>query len=311
MGLFLYLCLKYAPMETESLREFYEHKMQPVPDNLSTSIGHFNVFRLEDCLGGNREVKYARRDYYKITFIRGRNRYHYADKSIEVDGTSLVFFNPKVPYTWEHISGETTGYFCIFTEPFFTEKIRGSLQELPMFAIGGKPSYFLDEANEKAIAAVFEKMLEEIGSDYAFKYDLIRSYLNELIHLALKNEPASVLYEHPNANTRITAIFRELLERQFPIETPHQRFTMKSAGSFAESLAVHVNHLNRAVKSTTGKTTTSLIAERILAEAQALLKHTDWNIAEISNSLGFEEPSHFNNFFRKYTSLSPSRYRAV
>lgn len=96
-------------METEGLKEFYEHKMQPVPENLATSIGHFNVFRLEDCLGGNREVKYARRDYYKITLIRGRNRYHYADKSIEVEGTSMVFFNPNVPYTWEHISGETTG----------------------------------------------------------------------------------------------------------------------------------------------------------------------------------------------------------
>ena len=180
-----------------------------------------------------------------------------------------------------------------------------------MFAIGGKPSYILDKNGEAAIAAVFEKMISEINSDYTFKYDLLRSYLTELIHLALKHEPASVLYEHPNANTRITAVFRELLERQFPIESPHQRFNMKSASSFAETLAVHVNHLNRAVKSTTGKTTTAIIAERILAEAQALLRHTDWNIADISNSLGFEEPSHFNNFFRKYTSLTPSRYRTV
>lgn len=298
-------------MKTEGLKEFYEHKMQPLPENINATAGHFNIFRIEDCLSGNTTIQYARRDYYKITLIRGVNRYHYADKSIEVDGTSMIFFNPKVPYTWEHISGEATGYFCIFTEPFFTEKLRGSLQELPMFAIGGKPSYVLNQADEQAIVAVFEKMLTEIRSDYAFKYDLLRSYLNELIHLALKTEPASNLYDHPNANTRITSVFRELLERQFPIETPQQRFTMKSARSFAESLAVHVNHLNRAVKATTGKTTTAIISERLVAEAKALLRHTDWNVAEISNSLGFEEASHFNNFFRKHTSLTPSRYRAV
>ncbi|MBY8963636.1 helix-turn-helix domain-containing protein [Flavobacterium sp. D11R37] len=298
-------------MKTEGLKEFYEHKMQPLPENINATAGHFNIFRIEDCLSGTTTIQYARRDYYKITLIRGVNRYHYADKSIEVDGTSMIFFNPKVPYTWEHISGEATGYFCIFTEPFFTEKLRGSLQELPMFAIGGKPSYILNQTDEQAIVAVFEKMLTEIGSDYAFKYDLLRSYLNELIHLALKTEPASNLYDHPNANTRITSVFRELLERQFPIETPQQRFTMKSARSFAESLAVHVNHLNRAVKATTGKTTTAIISERLVAEAKALLRHTDWNVAEISNSLGFEEASHFNNFFRKHTSLTPSRYRTV
>lgn len=298
-------------METESLKEFYEHKRQKFPDNLNSEVGHFNVFKLEDCLNRETPIQYARRDYYKITLIRGRNGYHYADKSIETSGTSLIFFNPRVPYTWESVAGDTTGYFCIFTEPFFTEKIKGNLQELPMFAIGGKPSFNLNEAQEQAIVAVFDKMHDEIHSDYAFKYDLLRSYLNELFHLALKTEPAENLYDHPNANSRITSIFHELLERQFPIESPVQRFTLRSASDFAESLAVHVNHLNRAIKNTTGKTTSALIAERLIAEAKALLKHTDWNIAEISNSLGFEEASHFNNFFKKQTSLTPTHFRNV
>lgn len=298
-------------METEGLKEFYEHKRKAVPENLSSEIGHFNVFRLEDCLDSGTPIQYARRDYYKVTLIRGRNRYHYADKSIETDGTTLIFFNPQVPYTWESLSGDTTGYFCIFTTAFFTEKIKGSLNDLPMFAIGGKPAYILDNVQEKAVCEILEKMLTEIQSDYVFKYDLLRSYLTELIHLALKTEPAESLYEHPNANSRITAVFNELLERQFPIETPVQRFTMRSAGDFADSLAVHVNHLNRAIKNTTGKTTSALIAERLVAEAKALLKHTDWNIAEISNALGFEEAAHFNNFFKKRTAVTPSSFRNV
>ncbi|MES2487075.1 MAG: helix-turn-helix domain-containing protein, partial [Bacteroidota bacterium] len=48
-----------------------------------------------------------------------------------------------------------------------------------------------------------------------------------------------------------------------------------------------------------------------LQEAKILLKHTDWNIAEISNSLGFEEAAHFNNFFKKQTTFTPSKFRAV
>lgn len=298
-------------MQTEGLEEFYKHKKKNIPEGLENQTGHFNVFRLEDCLQDGTPVQYARRDYYKVTLIRGRNRYHYADKSIETAGITLIFFNPQVPYTWEHIDGENTGYFCIFTAAFFTEKFKGSLNDLPMFSIGGKPAYILNNEQEKEIALLLEKMLTEIASDYAFKYDLLRSYLNELIHLALKTEPSDSLYEHPNANTRITAIFHELLERQFPIENTGQRFTMRSAGDFANSLAIHVNHLNRAIKNTTGKTTTAIIAERIAAEAKALLKHTNWNIAEISHSLGFEEPAHFNNFFKKNTLQTPKQFRNV
>jgi len=297
-------------METQSLAEFYEEKLKQVPQNLNGEVGHFNVFRLEDCLDGS-PVRYARRDYYKITLIRGNNRYHYADKSIEVNGVTLNFFNPKVPYTWESIDGSATGYFCIFTPTFFTEKSRTVLTDLPMFAIGAKPSYILDEAREQAIVAIFNKMLAELDSDYTYKYDLLHSYLNELIHIALKTEPTVNLYSHPDASSRITAVFNELLERQFPIESPMQRLSMRSATDYAESLAVHVNHLNRAIKTTTGKTTTTLISERLTAEAIALLKHTDWNIAEISNSLGFEEAAHFNNFFKKQTTFTPSKFRAV
>lgn len=298
-------------MKHETLEDFYTDKKQLMPENHKTSVGHFNVFRLEDCIQPGQQVQYARRDYYKISLLKGNNRYHYADKSLETDGTTLLFFNPQVPYTWENLGGELTGYFCIFTASFFSEGMRNSIEELPMFAPGGKPSYLLNNEQEEAITSIFRKMLDEIHSDYTFKYDLLRSYLNEILHTALKTEPAEKLYDHPNANSRITAVFNEMLERQFPIETPVQRFTMRSASDFADSLAVHVNHLNRAIKTTTGKTTTRLISERLVAEAKALLKHTDWNISEISNSLGFEEAAHFNNFFKKHTSLTPSYFRNV
>jgi AraC family transcriptional activator of pobA len=298
--------------QTETLEQFYQQKFDWLPDNLSHDAGHFNVFRMEDCLGPHgRPVKYSRRDFYKVTLLRGRNVYHYADKSIEVDGTALIFFNPNVPYTFEPLSVHTTGFFCIFKEAFFTERLRENVGNLPMFVFGGKPAYLLNNEQDEYVSQLFSKMLDEIESNYRFKYDLLRNYVTELIHYALKIQPSETLYQHPDANARITAIFTDLLERQFPIESPSQRFALRSAKDFAGRLAVHVNHLNRAIRQTTGKTTTHHIMERIASEAKALLKHTNWNISEISYSLGFEEPAHFNNFFKKHTALSPSRYRAV
>lgn len=298
-------------IKTETLADFYEIKLNQVPEG-HQEPGHFNVFRTEDCVGhGKQPVQYSRRDFYKITLMRGRHLYHYADKSLEVNGSSLLFFNPRVPYTFEPISETATGYFCIFKEDFFATHIRGHLNDLPMYQPGGKPAFVLNEEQDSHVSDIFTKMLGEIGSDYRFKYDLIRNYTLELLHYALKMEPSNSLYEHTDANSRLTAVFTELLERQFPLDSPTQQFKLRSAKDFANQLSVHVNHLNRAIKITTGKTTTEHIMERLAAEARALLKHTDWNISEISYSLGFEEPAHFNHFFKKTVRTTPSAFRAM
>jgi len=296
--------------KAETLEDFYRQKLSWLPDNLQKDIGHFNVFRMEDCIGSDKQPpQYTRRDYFKIALARGKHLYHYADKTLNISGSTLIFFNPTVPYIYQNLSEDLSGYFCIFKEAFFTEKLRGGIKELPMFAPGNKPTYSLDIHQDKYISDIFEKMLTEIKSDYTFKYDLIRNFIMEIIHQAMKIQPAETLYQHTDANTRLTAVFTELLERQFPIETPAQRFSLRSARDFAEQLSVHVNHLNRAIRLTTGKTTTEHIFERLTSEAKALLKHTNWNISEISYCLGFEEPAHFNHFFKKQTSLTPSSFR--
>lgn len=296
--------------KSETLEDFYLQKFNWLPENLKRDIGHFNVFKLEDCIGpGKQPVRYTRREFYKISLMRGNHVYHYADKSVEISGSTLLFFNPSVPYTFEPMSSDPSGYFCIFKDAFFTEHVRGGIRELPMFIPGNKPSYALDINQDKYVSQVFEKMLEEIGSDYVYKYDLIRNYIMEIIHYALKIQPTITLYQQTDANARITAVFTELLERQFPIESPDQRFSLRSARDFAKHLSVHVNHLNRAIRITTGKTTTEHILERLASEAKALLRHTSWNISEIGYCLGFEEPAHFNHFFKKQTSMSPSAFR--
>lgn len=296
----------------ESLPEFYQQHFKQTPDARPLEIGQVNVFKLEHVLApSTAPVQYSRRDFYKITLIRGRNIYHYADKSLEIVGPTLLFFNPQVPYTWQPLSDDTTGFFCIFREEFFHGWGNPSLTELPLFQPGNTPTYPLSLDQNQEVSALYEKMLRELNSDYALKYALLRNYVSELIHYALKLQPTATYYAHPDAKSRLTAVFLDLLERQFPIESPHRRLTLRSASDFAQELAVHVNYLNRCVRDTTGKTTTAHIAERVASEAKALLRHTNWNVAEIGYSLGFDEPANFNYFFKKQTNLVPLAFRQV
>jgi AraC family transcriptional regulator, transcriptional activator of pobA len=41
------------------------------------------------------------------------------------------------------------------------------------------------------------------------------------------------------------------------------------------------------------------------------LQHTDWNVADIAYSLGFEYPTYFNNFFKSQTGHIPKSKRAA
>lgn len=183
------------------------------------------------------------------------------------------------------------------------------MQNSPFFKIDGTPILQITEQQREFLNTLFQKMLEEQQTDYVYKDELIRNYINLIIHEALKLQPLQNFDQHKNASSRVTSVFLELLERQFPIESNENPLQLKTAQDYSNALSLHVNYLNRAIKSVTGKSTTTHISERIISEAKALLQHTDWNISEIAYALGFEYPTYFNNFFKKNTGTNPKNFR--
>ncbi len=309
-------------MDAVTLDEFYkqisagtEDGMQFfLPKDYTKEIGHFNVFNIADLRERFKTkpvMPYNRRAYYKISLIIGRNNVEYADKVIDIEHNALLFATPKVPYHYIPKDGNQSGYFCVFTDEFLIKNKSGvMLDEMPIFRSGGYPVFQLTDEETAEISGIFQKIYKELGSDYAYKYDLLRNYVLELIHYGQKLQPATFLYPVHNASARVSSLFAELLERQFPIESPQQKLHLRTAKDYADRLAVHVNHLNKVLKENTGKTTTDLISSRVIKEAKILLKQTDWNISEIAYCLGFEEVSHFSHFFKKQTSLAPIGFRS-
>jgi AraC family transcriptional regulator, transcriptional activator of pobA len=285
--------------------------VRPVSDfNSELKLKGFKVFQIES--DGAATRIYSRKDFYKICLTTGKSAIHYADRSFEAEGTVLFFGNPHIPYSWETLSTSYVGYTVLFSEDFFGASDRSeSLQHSPLFKIGGTPILNITENQREFLNTIFRKMIEEQQTEYAYKDDLIRNYINLIIHEALKLQPSENYDQNKNAASRLTSVFLELLERQFPVESTDRPLLLKSAQDYAKSLSVHVNYLNRAVKEITGKPTTAHIAERIISEAKALLQHTDWNIADIAYALGFEYPTYFNNYFKRMTGTNPKSLREL
>jgi AraC family transcriptional regulator, transcriptional activator of pobA len=286
--------------KSESQKDFFGNSLPNVGSQ-------FNVYECDEFRA--RPVPYNRRDFYKITLQFGTSRLEYADKVILIDKPALLFTNPLVPYSWEPISEEQKGYFVLFTEEFL--KVTNSdpaLEHSPLFRLGSDPVYYVSPEQVSYILQLFQTMYREFNSDYIHKFDLLRNHLNVLMHEALKLQPLNNYVEHQNASTRIASLFLELLDRQFPVDL-QRPLTLRVPKQYAEQLSIHVNHLNRTVREVTGKTTTDHLNERIITEAKTLIMNTDWNVAEISYSLGYEYPTYFNNFFKKQTGATPKSFR--
>jgi AraC family transcriptional activator of pobA len=297
-----------------SLLEFYQMFAANRPDvtipssDLDVPTGHFNVFkRLGYCTLN--PSPYNRRDFYKISLIIGKGVLHYPNEKIVIDGSALLFNNPTIPYSWETTSEFQSGYFCLFTDSFMRQRSEPSNDSL-LTRIQDVPVFYLNELQVMSISAIFEKMMAEMESDYPYKYDLMRNYVNLLIHEGMKMQPREETgAKSHNAASRLSSQFFELLERQFPIYSSDHILELRTANAFAERLNVHVNHLNHAVKEVTGKTTSEHISKRIANEAISLLKHTEWNVSEIGYCLGFEYPANFNMFFKRQTMIAPKSFR--
>ncbi|MCR5886659.1 helix-turn-helix transcriptional regulator [Hymenobacter sp. J193] len=307
-------------MTTDSLSALYQ-ELAPctglelstlLPADIQREVGHFNVFDLADLsesMSLRPDTPYPCRSFYKISLLRSRSCTEYANQTIAIEPDALVFSTPKVPFQWWPAEPQQ-GHFCLFTAEFLLPVLGGGTpDELPLFRANGYPVFQLTPTEAARASALFAQMQEELASDYTHKYDLLRAYVLELLHLGQKRQPATTLHPAHSAAARLSSRFVELLERQFPLETPQQRVQLRTAKDFADRLAVHVNHLNKVLKDSTGRTTTNLIGERLGQEAKALLRQTNWTLWEIADSLGFVDVAHFSHFFRRYAAMSPGAFR--
>lgn len=296
--------------KTEKLQDFYNdpqnnHLIIPSQDARSS---HINVFRRWNCSS----IKaFSRRDYFRIVLIIGTGTFTYADKEIVIDKPSILLGNKTTPYSWIPTSPEQKGWACVFSEHFLQLDNQAALQQnFPIFNMDKPPVYILDDRQLQEFSLLFESMIEELKSGYTYKYSLLQNYLLTLIHRVQKmDDSISNKQGTMDAVHRTTFRFLELLEQQFPIETPTKPVSLKSPNEFAQQLFMHVNSLNHSVKQVTGKTSSMVIADRIVKEAKALLSHSDWNVSEISEALGFEHAAHFTNYFRKHTTQTPTDFR--
>lgn len=102
----------------------------------------------------------------------------------------------------------------------------------------------------------------------------------------------------------------ELAARFFAeVEQEHHRLTQVQ--DYLRRLATPEKALTEAVRQATGLTPKAYLDQRRLLEAKRYLTYSDLSVKEIAFSLGFDEPTNFNKFFRKHAGITPLDFRSA
>ncbi len=79
--------------------------------------------------------------------------------------------------------------------------------------------------------------------------------------------------------------------------------------SLGKMINYHPHYINSLMKEYTGTTLHAYLTEHRMNEALKLLVNTDFSIEAISLKVGYKNPTHFCNVFRKKFGISPAKHR--
>jgi len=167
----------------------------------------------------------------------------------------------------------------------------------------------------RSLITVYPEKRDKLKSILGFISDEVRNTDNysqdmvlKLLHLFLLESRRifDQQYQEPETesdSTPDTTIikFKQLIDEHY--------LTGKSVSQYAEMLNINPSCLNELSKRTTGITAGELIRNRVIDESKKLLYSTAISGKEIAYKLGFDDPSYFSRFFRKYTGLTLKEFR--
>ncbi len=272
----------------------------------------FTIHRLEEIL---KEIPLKsplfRANYYSFLIIReGRGRYIIDDQSYLTRDGTIYFTNPG------HVKGFETyellhGYMITFSESFLKQYVHENiLDEFPFLIAEVAPPNYPNREIFQIFDDLSGQLLQEYQSDSAYKFKVIGS-LTVVLLLKIKErfwKNYNPLTEAPT-NTAISLTFKRNLEAHFRDLLAGKCDHLFQVQDYAQAQYLHPSYFSTTIKRKTGKSVNSWIAEKMIAEAKAMLARSPESVQEIAFRLGFKDAAHFSRFFKKHTKLSPLSFR--
>ena len=255
-------------------------------------------------------------DFYEINIItNGHGRHYIGTKSIETNKFDVFFIPPNIKHGYYQI--EKLEIFNILISPLFFDFFKNQTDNIPnlVYLFDIEPKLRINHSAKMHITLPPERLksllpyLEELDSLHAkrvaqnFKQNNSSAIrMNALILYCL-----AFICESSTKSSRSNPLLQDLIRS---IELIHNRF----ADNISISELAEMNHMSEATftrlfKKNLNVTPSQYIINLRLEQAANLLTNTQKSIAEIAQSCGFFDSSHFIDKFKRKYQLTPKDYR--
>jgi AraC family transcriptional regulator, transcriptional activator of pobA len=206
-------------------------------------------------------------------------------------------------FSIDDIHKNLNGFTCHFHSDILIGKFgnKDLLNHFEFLKVWGNPHIVLNESNSKFVLNLFNRIFLEYTANGIKNIELIQAYLFALLAEINNNYKANSIGNYSSAIS-ITNKFKEAL---------FSSKAQKKVSEYASELNITTNHLNKSVKSVTGKSPAKWIISTIVTEAKYLLYQTNLTISEIAQEVGHFDQSYFSRLFKKTEGVTPQEFRKL
>ena len=235
----------------------------------------------------------GRLDFQIIYIASGKAHFYFHGVEQIVTAGNMVIYRPKEEQRYYYYGVDRTEvYWVHFTGGNVTNTLRkyGIADNMHVIHTGTSLEY----------KHIFEQMIQELKHCKDDYEELLVNYLQHLlilIHRSIISKPRGKNPLLMNEMDNAVRYFHENYNKPICIE------------EYAARQHMSVSWFIRNFKEYTEATPAQYLLSLRISNAQTLLETTNYNVTEIAEIVGYDNPLYFSRIFKKQSGMSPSEFR--
>ena len=258
---------------------------------IATSAGHIRLdnFQKYKTLRPN-----GRQDFQLLYIAEGVANFHVSGMQHRVASGQIVLYYPFERQEYSYTQSEITDVYWIH---FSGSDVNSYLKKLEL-----DKQHIFEVYQQNEYLFLFRNIIKELQLKRTNFIDLSNAYFEELMLLMSRRIKES--YQQYDKNNE--ELIKSTVEMfNFNYNSPI------TISEYARQNNISDCWFTRLFKKRMGFTPQNYLINIRINKAKELLISSAYNVAEIAEIVGYQNPLYFSRLFKKYTSYSPTEYRLV